>query len=175
MYVIADGLVRMLAPILPVTADELWRHMPGKRETSVHVAEFPSRQEVDTLFDASLITQWERLIGIRDDVNRKLEEARQAKTIGTSLAARVSLRAGGETAALLSARREQLPMLFIVSQVDLDLSGTEDAVDVTVARAEGDKCARCWRIVPSLSSTPETEGLCERCVDAVGAAREVTR
>ncbi len=169
MLTIADGLARVIAPILPVTADEMWRHLPGRREASVHLAEFPLRQSIDALIDAALVERWQRLIGIRDEVNRALEGARQAKTIGNSLGARVALRAGGATAALLDRYNDDLPMLFIVSQVTLEITGsTEDLLHIDVTRAEGHKCARCWRIVDAISSDPDTDGLCERCIRAVG-------
>jgi isoleucyl-tRNA synthetase len=168
MYVIADGLSRLLAPILPVTCEELWRHLPGTREATVHIAEFPARASLDTLEDPGVVAAWARLIAIRDEVNRALEAARQAKTIGTSLAARVTLRARGETLALLERYRAELPMLFIASQVDLNAAdGEGDPLEVAVTRAEGDKCARCWRIVPTISSASDTQGLCERCVEAL--------
>ena len=170
MYLIADGLVRLLAPILPVTADDMWRHLPGTREESVHLAEFPARAAVDALVDSDIVSRWEKLIAVRDEVNRALEAARQEKTIGTSLQARVALRAGGATGALLEASRADLPMLFIVSQVDLEASGAEEAVDARVVRAAGEKCERCWRIVPSLSDSAGTKGLCDRCVAAVTPA-----
>jgi isoleucyl-tRNA synthetase len=169
MYLIADGLARVLAPILPVTADEMWRHLPGAREGSVHIAEFPIRQAVEALADPPLVARWKRLIEIRDDVNRALESARQGKAIGNSLGARVSLRAGGPTAALLQQYHDDLPMLLIVSQVTLEATGSaEDLLTIDVMRAEGYKCARCWRIVDIVSSDPGTDGLCERCVTAIG-------
>src|SRR5258708_7799434 len=183
LSIMADGLARLLAPILPVTADEFWRHLPAfahatagrpattdapaaKREESVHLAEFP--REVERLIDAELEARWTRLREIRDEVNRALETARQEKLIGTSLAARVSLTAGGATAALLARYEADLPMLFIVSQVSLDPTGPE-GVSVAVSRAEGEKCERCWRIVPEISRAPGTEGLCSRCIDALSA------
>jgi isoleucyl-tRNA synthetase len=174
MFIMADGLARLLAPILPVTADELWRHLPtsaeatvarpGTREESVHIATFP--REVERLVDAALEQEWTGLRDIRDMVNRALETARQAKTIGTSLAAHVALTAGGGSAALLQRHEEDLPMLFIVSQVSLDASGPE-GVSVSVSRAEGQKCDRCWRVLPELSREPRVEGLCARCVAAL--------
>ena len=170
MYVIADGLVRLLAPVLPMTADELWRHLPGQREASVHIAEFPADAEVDAMLDADLVARWERLKGVRDEVNAALEARRKDKTIGTSLGAKVTLHAGGETATLLEQHRAELPMLFIVSQVALDTSGAVDApLEVLVERADGDKCARCWRVVDRISSDAGTEGICDRCVGAVAA------
>jgi isoleucyl-tRNA synthetase len=168
MFVIADGLSRLLAPILPFTCEELWRHLPGTREESVHMAEFPSRASLDAYADEALVRDWQRLIGIRDEVNRELEAARQAKTIGTSLGARVRLRARGETLAQLERYREQLPMLFIASQVDLEsAAGEGQPIEIAVERAEGEKCARCWRIVTDISTAADTRGICGRCVDAL--------
>jgi isoleucyl-tRNA synthetase len=169
MYTMADGMARLLAPILPVTADEMWRHLPGTREESIHIAEFPQKPAVDAMRDADLVARWERLIAVRDEVNRSLEAARQSKTIGTSLAAHVALRASGETAALLETYRDQLPMLLIVSQLDVAAHGGDSPLDVTVTRAEGDKCPRCWRTVLTVSTEPETLGLCERCMGALPA------
>jgi isoleucyl-tRNA synthetase len=168
MFIIADGLTRLLAPILPMTTDELWRHLPGIREESIHLAEFP--RDVEALVDAGLISRWDRLIRIRDEVNRALEAERKAKTIGNSLGAKVTLRAHGDDAELLQQYRDELAMFLIVSQVQLEpaaAGGT--ALEVIVTRADGEKCARCWRIVPSVSTAPANEGLCDRCVDALQA------
>jgi isoleucyl-tRNA synthetase len=189
MFVMADGLSRLLAPILPVTADELWRFLPAgaeapagtaaasasgtaARDASVHMAVFP--KDVERFAAGALDDQWDRLRAIRDEVNKALEAARQAKTIGTSLAAHVRLTAGGETATLLRGHEADLPMLFIASQVSLDISGTEH-LTVQVHRAEGEKCDRCWRIVSERSSDPRFAGVCLRCVDALetGDGREV--
>jgi isoleucyl-tRNA synthetase len=170
MYIIADGLARMLAPILPITADEVWRHLPGAREASVHLAEFPVALSIEEMLDDELLARWDRLIAVRSEVNRALEVARQEKTIGTSLAAQVTLRARGETAALLEAYRDQLPMLFIVSQLQLVRdAGEGPPLEVRVTRADGEKCARCWRTVPSVSSETDTLGLCQRCIGALPA------
>ncbi len=169
MYIIADGLTRLLAPILPVTADELWRHLPGPREASVHLADFPS--DVEHLLNPSLNERWERLLRIRDEVNRALETERQAKTIGNALGARVTLRAAGSDAALLEQYRDDLPMLFIVSEVQLQPAIEDNAgLHVEVTRANGEKCPRCWRFVRSLSTAAGAEGLCDRCADALSAA-----
>jgi isoleucyl-tRNA synthetase len=170
MFTIADGLVRLLAPILPVTTDELWRHLPGTREASVHMAGFPDALGIEELLDAELLARWDRLLDARSEVNRALEVARQEKTIGTSLAAHVMLRARGETADLLESYRDRLPMLFIVSQLDLVREAGEGVpLEVSVERAEGEKCPRCWRTVPSVSNDPDTLGLCDRCVGSLPA------
>jgi len=188
MYVVADGLIRLLAPILSVTADELWRHMPDHKgkETSVHIAEFPSQASLDEMHDPALETRWQVLLDARSAVNAKLEGLREAKTIGSSLQGRVTIDVANPVAASLLRRyADTLPMLFIVSEVALgptaagapplsdqelrdrvnDAGALEWTVDASAA--EGEKCPRCWRIVPSVSSAPETLGLCSRCVDAL--------
>ncbi len=189
MYLIADGLTRLLAPLLPVTADELWRHLPGERDESVHLADFPT--ESSSVVDRELLARWTRLLAIRDAVNVEVERRRQEKTVGTSLEARVKLRASGTTARLLEGYRDDLAMLFITSAVDMTVDDTvspggsgangacwsepDGALAIEVDRVDGVKCERCWRYVPSLSEDTEPTGLCVRCVDvlseAVGASR----
>ncbi len=166
MFIIGEGLTQLLAPILPMTTDELWQHLPGRREESVHLAEFP--EKVEALQDASLGARWDRLMQIRDEVNRALEAERQAKTIGNSLGAKVVVRARGEDGRLLERYRDDLAMFFIVSQASVErLDGDGTGVEVVVSRAEGSKCQRCWRVVPTVSTKADTEGLCDRCVDAL--------
>jgi isoleucyl-tRNA synthetase len=171
LYTIADGLARLLAPVLPVTSEELWRHLPGRREESVHLALFPDG--VELLRDPELTARWTQLIEVRDQVNAALETARQQKTIGNSLTARVDLRAGGALGGLLERYRADLPMLFIVSEVRLGTTDRDDQLDVTVTRAEGTKCPRCWRVVGGLvpaGSVGNSGNLCERCAEAVAQA-----
>ena len=166
MYRICDGLARLLAPILPVTADDLWRHMPGQRSESVHLETFATGEEAS---DAALVATWTRLLAVRETVNAALEQKRKDKVIGTSLGARVVLTAAGPVAALLDAHRAELPMLFIVSDLELRAGPADgpDVVTVEVERAPGTKCERCWRMVPATSADPEWAGLCTRCVDAL--------
>ena len=189
IYLIADGLARLFAPLLPVTADELWHHLPGDRDESVHLAEFPT--ELSALADRELIARWRRLLAIRDAVNIEVEQRRQEKTVGTSLEARVSLLASGATAALLEGCRDELPTLFITSAVNLVIDETVQAGDaatsgsiwsepdgalaIEVDRVGGHKCERCWRYVPSLSQESGREGLCARCVDVLSEAVGVDR
>jgi isoleucyl-tRNA synthetase len=174
MYLISDGLARLLAPILPVTADQLWQHIPGRRSGSIHLEEFP---KVDAYTDAPLLETWEALLDVRETVNAALEDKRKNKIIGTSLGARVIITASGPIGALLKSRRDDLPMLFNVSDVDLtvreagsteqDPAYTADELRVEVEKAPGVKCARCWRFVPSVRTEPDCAGICDRCVDAL--------
>jgi isoleucyl-tRNA synthetase len=167
MYIIADGLARFLAPILPVTADTLWQSLPGRRSESVHLESFP---DVTPYVDVELGTTWERLQAVREQVNVALEEKRKEKVIGTSLGARVVITAGGPIAAVLEQHRHLLPTLFIVSDVGLHVGAPDgaDEVRVEVERAPGVKCERCWRFVPSVRSEPQWSGICDRCADALG-------
>jgi isoleucyl-tRNA synthetase len=164
-YLMADGLTRLIAPILCLTADEIWRQLPGRREESVHLADFPTSQ--DGWRDAALEAEWERLLQVRSVVNPALEVARQQKEIGSALAAHVEIRASGELADLLDRHRADLPMLFITSSVDVTRL-TEGDLSVHVTRAQGDKCPRCWRYVTDAQPDGDMAGLCGRCVDALG-------
>jgi len=186
LYLIADGLTRLMAPVLPVTADELWLHLPGRRDPSVHLAGFPAG--LDALVDEDLVARWARLIKVRDAVNAEIEKLRQQKVVGTSLAAKVQVRATGAVADLLECYRDELPTLFITSQVSLervaDLDGADAgsaegaryvegegaAADIVASRADGVRCDRCWRYVPAVSSEPARRGVCDRCVDALARA-----
>ncbi len=165
MYVMTDGFARLLAPILPVTSEQLWTHLPAAagREESVHLALFPKTAEVAALVDKRALEVWKRLLDIRGTVNASLEALRQSKQIGNSLQARVVISAAGDDLALLQEFREHLPMLFIVSDVDIE----PGELAVRVERATGVKCERCWRYVPAVSGGSRP-GICERCEDALG-------
>jgi isoleucyl-tRNA synthetase len=169
MFIICDGLARLLAPILPVTADDLWRHMPGDRGESVHLEDFPA---VDHLANPDLLGTWERLLAVRETVNAALEDRRRDKLIGNSLSARVVITVRGPVGQLLETHQQQLPMLFNVSDVALHLgpAGEGDDIQVVVEKAPGVKCARCWRFVPGIRTEPEWEGICDRCRDALSVA-----
>jgi len=188
MFTIVDGLARLMAPILPMTADELWRFLPGKREESVHLGVFPDH--LDALADADLVARWSELITTRDEVNAALETKRKEKVVGNSLAAKVTLEASGPALELLERYREELPAVFIVSQVEIKESGVrasttsprpepvegqspesgagpESGVRITVDRADGIRCDRCWRCVSAVSTDPRHPGVCSRCEDAL--------
>jgi isoleucyl-tRNA synthetase len=168
-YVIADGLTRLLAPILSVTAEEIWGRLPGAREASVHMALFP--KEITRWRDEDLETRWTKLLDVRKIVYAALENARAAKVIGASLTAHVALAASGETYELLTRHEADLPMLFIVSSASVerrDAAAADPGVQVEVARAAGDKCPRCWRFVSDAIPDGDLAGLCGRCVAALG-------
>ena len=167
MYIIVDGLARLIAPILPVTAEQLWKALPGRREASVHLAEFPSKASLAGLVDTALLAEWQQLLAIRDAVNVEIEARRKEKLFGTSLGAHVTLSASGDTLELLRRYEETLPLLLIVSDVRLQPVAAGPELSIAVSKADGVKCERCWRIVPSVTQDTGREGLCGRCVEAL--------
>ncbi|HEX6124944.1 MAG TPA: isoleucine--tRNA ligase, partial [Pyrinomonadaceae bacterium] len=137
LYKITDTLCRLLSPILVFTSDEAWESLPARDVPSVHIAEFAKAEVVDT----GLLARWERIFAIRDEVLKALEEARNAKQIGSSLEAKVILTTDAETTRFLLDYFEQLRYIFIVSQVEVHEG---DATSVEIRKADGTKCERCW-------------------------------
>ncbi|MBI4458579.1 MAG: class I tRNA ligase family protein, partial [Acidobacteria bacterium] len=181
LYRIADALVRLVAPILCFTADEVWSHLPERPPElpSVHLARFPEAAELAGDFTISQIERlgnWDRLIAVRNEVLKVLEAARKEKFIGNSLEAKVELSAEGEWERLLEEYQEILPMLFIVSQAHLSKDGLLGASEglirglrIAVRRAEGQKCERCWNYSVRVGENAELPGVCERCAAAIQA------
>jgi isoleucyl-tRNA synthetase len=171
LYKIADALARMLATILVFTADEIWENLPAdekRAESSVHLSLMPTRSSED---HSELLTSWAHLFGHRDVVLAKLEEARVAKMIGSSLEARVQISAGSHAYEQLKRHQDDLRYIFIVSEVELsepNVSMAADAIDVTITRAPGDKCERCWNYSSRVGESSRYPTVCERCVAALG-------
>jgi isoleucyl-tRNA synthetase len=167
LHRIADALAKMLATVLVFTADEIWENLPAdeSRPASVHMALLP---EASGQENAALRERWAKLFEIRDDVLQSLETARTAKQIGSSLEARVSINASGESYEILSRYRDQLRYLFIVSQVEL-VQGDEgvSGVTVQVLPAEGKKCERCWNYSTRVGESERYPEVCERCLAAL--------
>jgi isoleucyl-tRNA synthetase len=176
MYIIADGLTRLTAPILSFTADELWRHLPARDAASVHASVFPSRSDLEAFVDPDLLQRWSKLTTLRERVVAEIEPLRKDKRIGSSLQAKVVLSAGDGDLAFLESYAEHLPMLFIVSEVELRAangsSEPRSDTQVTIERAGGVKCDRCWRYVTDVSQEPEWAGLCDRCQQALAESHD---
>ncbi len=167
---ILEAMVRWLAPILSFTAEEIWQHMPGDREESVFLTRFyDGLTGYDSAFDAAY---WADLIRVREEVNIALENARKDGLIGGSLEAALHITAPEATYQNLARLGDELRFLFITSAVTLEPG---DALSVTVKKAEGDKCERCWHILPTVNSDPAYPGLCPRCVENVAHGGETRR
>jgi isoleucyl-tRNA synthetase len=100
-------------------------------------------------------------------VNAELEARRKDKVFGTSLGGSVQVTASGDDLALLRKYEDSLPMLFIVSAVAVSEGAAGSPTAIAVTKADGVKCQRCWRIVPSVAGEGDREGLCSRCVEAL--------
>jgi isoleucyl-tRNA synthetase len=167
LYRLAHALVRLVAPILSFTTEEIWPHL-GERG-SVHTAYFPEPGELTQGIHAeqrARVENWNRLIGVRESVMKRLETARQDKFIGAPLEARVQLSADSELYRLLSEYARELPGLFIVSQVELSNHAAE-GVDVNIERALGVKCERCWKYTEDVGSAPEFPTICAACASSI--------
>jgi isoleucyl-tRNA synthetase len=165
LYRLAHALVRLFAPILSFTTEEIWGHLGEKG--SIHTAYFPEPAELTDGIHAdqrARVSNWNRLIEVRETVLKSLEAARQAKSIGAPLEARVKLTANGDLYPLLAEYSGALPGLFIVSQVELS-NGSE--LGVSIARAQGTKCQRCWKYTDDVGSDADFPTACAACAAAV--------
>ena len=170
IYQILCALDLMLAPILPYTAEEIWSFIPESKaynRASVMLNDMPEYQE--GLVPPAFMEKWERLHAIRDDVNKALEAARTAKTIGKSLEAKVDLHCSEEACRFLAGEEKLLPTIFIVSEVALTqegsgaFSGEVEGITVDVSAAQGEKCQRCWMQSETVGKDEKHPTLCARC------------
>ena len=158
LYTVLSKSVRLLAPILSFTAEEVYDNMPYEDAESVHLTDFPAKNLID---DAALEAKWDKLLEVRDDVNKALEESRNEKVIGKSLEAAVEIYSNDSEVVELLNSVDNLHQLFIVSSVDVKENDgvAYDLATVKVTKAEGHRCERCWNIVEEVNE----EGLCPRC------------
>lgn len=164
LYRIADSLCRLMAPLLAFTSDEAWENLPGEREASVHMAEFPTATRLDEAAEAELLSRWERIFAIRDEVLKALEAARNEKQIGSSLEAKVILTTDKPTTMFLLDHFTELRYIFIVSQVEVHEG---DAFTVRIEKADGEKCERCWNYSTRVGEFDRYPTVCERCSEAL--------
>jgi isoleucyl-tRNA synthetase len=191
LWQITESLVRLVAPILSFTADEVWEYLPHVegREASVHLAQFPSPTEIFSEDPAPLLKEWKYIFAVRDAAMVKLEEARQEKRIGKGLEAELEIAAAGELHALLNRHAAGLKEILNVSAVkvvketeaDNDLKVLLDDVlilvdnsvgslsnySIKVSPATGHKCARCWNFMPEVSDYGIWQNVCSRCQSAL--------
>jgi isoleucyl-tRNA synthetase len=162
LHKMVGRLCEMLAPILSFTSDEAWEFLPARKSDSVHEAMWQPSQ-----FDRpeSERAVWARLFELRELALPELEKARQAKHIGKALEAKLTFN-GGADLNDAKAHKEELRELLNVSQLDFQI-GIETSTSVTVTKADGQKCERCWHWETDVGSNPEHPTICARCVRAV--------
>ena len=162
MYLILDALTRMLAPILAYTADEIWRYLPHRAaddKENILYNEMP--KTVDITVGDDFIAAWDRIHELRDTVKKSLEVVIKDKVVKTSLETCVTLRASGEEYDFIEKVLPELKAVFIVSDVKLEKADGE--LTVEVAKAEGEKCERCWAYSTTVGCDADHPTLCARC------------
>ncbi|MDR7076361.1 isoleucyl-tRNA synthetase [Neobacillus niacini] len=167
------ALTKLVTPILPHTADEVWKFIPAVTEESAQLTDMPEYQELDNA--KALEEKWTAFMKLRDDVLKALEEARNQKVIGKSLTAKVSLYVNENTKDLLNSIHENVQQLFIISAFEVAGSYHQapenamklDTAAIVVTKAEGETCERCWVVTPEVGQDSEHPTLCPRCAEVV--------
>lgn len=178
------ALVRIIAPVAPHLAEDIWQHLPEKikafeaNEVSVLLADFPVAKE--RYLDENLSQLFESLIDVRETVNKALEQARAEKKIGKSTEAQVLIAIeNSDLRSKVESLGADLPAFFITSQatVQSEVNGNapaarlsevkENGMTVVVFNADGTKCARCWKFKTEVGTVKDYLDLCKACVDAI--------
>jgi isoleucyl-tRNA synthetase len=170
LHRLVTGLCQLLAPVLAFTTDEAWEFIPARPQPSVHETAWTHHGVVLSDEEQS---SWPAALSLRDLVLAELEKARQTKTIGKALEARVALRAHPDLAAACAQSADELRELLNVSQVSIETDvavPVERGWEISVATAQGQKCSRCWHWELDVGAHPEHPALCARCATAVAGA-----
>ena len=172
MYILLETIVRLMAPVLSFTSDELWQYLPKTkdREESVHMAQFIPVNE--KYIDNDLALHWETILSVKKEVTKVIELERAEKTIGHSLDAYIILGLPEDLIPALTPYRDELRRVFIVSKVDLMTSEqVKDGVEseripnlkIKVMPSADQKCERCWVHDDSIGTSDKHPALCQRC------------
>lgn len=177
LYEVLQALVRLITPVLAFTSEEIWRYVPGDKGKAISVQLAGMPQVVDEYIDEELEQKWERLLAVRGEITRALEEARREKVIGNSLEAAVELYAGAQLYDFLKPAADDLATIFIVSQATLKpvaeapagarVIETMPDLAVVVKPASGQKCERCWMYHEKVGVDQEHPALCPRCAGVI--------
>jgi isoleucyl-tRNA synthetase len=172
IWKIGEALVRLLAPILSFTSEEVWQYLPNmaSRAASVHLEKFPAPSDIlgpnVAATDSNQQDEWKTLRGFREQVLKALEEARNQKLIGKGLEAKVAVTASDPAYSVLEKYKDELRYLFIVSQVSLQKAASGNGtggIGVQVSKADGTKCDRCWNYSTEVGKDAVYPTVCERC------------
>jgi isoleucyl-tRNA synthetase len=172
MFRILSAMVRLMAPVLSFTADEVWGFMQeSAKARSVFFSSFPTVEE--KYIDDALEARWDKILAVRGEAAKVLEALRKDKKIGHSLDAGVTLYAGPELYEFLNGYRKDLALIFIVSSVEIAkgpeapadayTSDTVKGLRITAGPAKGAKCGRCWMYQESVGTVKDHPEICERC------------
>lgn len=169
LYHIVQAFVRWMSPILSFTAQEAWPLIPEQTEKYVFTAEW---YDIPVSSNANLVSEadWQTLIQVKSAVNKQIEAARNAKLIGSNLSAKVELWANADLQKVLNQLGDELRFVLITSQALVhDFAEQGEATDieglrVQVSAADGEKCVRCWHVLPDVNTHVDHPGLCGRCI-----------
>lgn len=173
LYKVLDALTLILTPILAFTCDEIWtamKHDKSRNPEGPLFNSIPTADYIET--DEAFIAKWDRIHEIRTDVQKALELARNEKVIGKPLEAKVTLYADGELADFLKSELESLPEIFITSAVEIadgegEFKGDVKGLSITVNKADGEKCERCWKFSDTVGQDSEHPTLCAHCAETM--------
>ncbi len=167
IYIILDAMTRMIAPILAYTSDEIWKYMPHRADADAECILFNQMPElIDITLDADFIGNWDKIHELRDTVKKQLEVAVKDKMIKSSLEAAVTLTASGAEYEFIKSVENELAAAFIVSEVNV-VNANEGELTVAVAKAEGEKCERCWCFSKTVGENSNHPTLCARCAAVI--------
>ena len=174
MYIILDTLVRILTPVLAFTSEEIWEYMPHKNGDDLESVQLNDWPVLPAEYkNAELEAKWNKILDIRADVSKALEEARNKKIIGHSLNAEVTIFANEEYYNFIETIKDEMASIFIVSEFKLDkiensvadavLGETVQGIKIAIKQADGEKCERCWMYSKTVGKSEEHPTICERC------------
>jgi isoleucyl-tRNA synthetase len=167
LWHVTHALVRLMAPLLSFTAEELWEALTGSKDDSVFFQTWYPVPEVPQA--ASLLAKWDRLRVLRDPVRKQIEQLRVENKVGSSLQAEVEMRADGEDYELLASLGDDLKYFLLTSAARVTRSSEPGAVATPSSLA---KCERCWHYRKDVGASAEHAGLCGRCVTNLFGAGE---
>lgn len=183
LYHMAEAMVRWIAPILSFTAEEAWGYLPGKRESSVHMATWYTALDKVTLSAPLDAVAWETLLQVRDAVNKALEAARAAGTIGAGLEAKVMLYADASVYSVVKQLGKELSFFCITSEAgvlplsekpdNVSLSAELPKIAIAVTALDYPKCVRCWHRHADVNTVQTHPDICPRCVENIVGPGEV--
>ncbi len=166
IYIILDSMTRMIAPILAYTSDEIWKYMPHRADANAECVLFNDMPApIEISLDADFIANWDKIHDLRDTVKKQLEVAIKDKMIKSSLEASVTLTASGAEYEFIKSVENELAAAFIVSEVVLEQG--EGELQVTVNKAQGEKCERCWGYSKTVGENADHPTLCARCAAVI--------
>ena len=172
IFRILSAMTRLVAPILAFTGEEIWASMPHDKSEdaeSVLFNDFPKPSGIAR--DEAFLDRWEKIHALREDVKKALELARNQKVIGASLEAKVQLFCDENTVSFVRSVEDELAAAFIVSAVEIveggkgSFAGEYEGVTVSVEKASGEKCERCWMYSDTVGQDAEHPTLCRRCAE----------